>query len=167
MTGGAAEVYQPPFGEKENLVTIGERVLVHLRFDVCFLYAFGCIERIDLNLIVEMPDVRHNRLVFHPLHVFERDDIDVAAGGDVDIAAAERIFDGRHFIAFHGGLQRVDRIDLGNDHTRALATQRLGTTFAYVAIAGEDRDFAAEHHIERAIQSIDQRMPAAVKVVEL
>ena len=26
-------------------------------------------------------------------HVLERDDVDVAGGGDVDVAAAERVFD--------------------------------------------------------------------------
>ena len=70
-----------------------------------------------------MADVRDDRLVFHPLHVRERDDVDVAGGADVNVAAAERVFDRRDFVTFHRRLQRVDRIDLGDDDTRALAAQ--------------------------------------------
>ena len=166
MTGGASEVYQPSFREQENFVTIRKCVLVHLRFDVGFLHAFGCVERIDLNLIIEVADVGDDRLIFHPLHVFERDDVDVAAGSDVDIAAPERVFDSRDFVAFHCGLQGVDGINFGNDDTRSLAAQRLRTTFADVAVPTDHGDFSGKHHIQRAIQSIHQRMPAAVKIVE-
>jgi hypothetical protein len=54
VTGGATEVYEATFGQQENFVPVGERVLVHLRFDVRFLHAFRCVERIDLNLIIEV-----------------------------------------------------------------------------------------------------------------
>ena len=39
MTGGAAQVYQSAFCEQENFVSIRERVLVDLRFDVGPLHA--------------------------------------------------------------------------------------------------------------------------------
>jgi hypothetical protein len=123
VTGRASEVYQSTFGEKENLVTVWECVLIHLRLDIGFLHAFGRVERIDLNLVVEVADVGDDRLIFHSLHVLERDHIDVAARGDVNVAATERLFDGRHFIAFHCRLQRIDRINLCDDDARALAAQ--------------------------------------------
>ena len=104
-------------------MAIRERVFVHLRFDVGFPHASSCVERVDLNLVIEMADVRDDRLIFHPLHVFERDHVDVAAGGDVNVAAAERLFERHDFIAFHRGLECVDRIDLGNYNARALAAQ--------------------------------------------
>ena len=85
-------------------MAIRERVLVHLWFDVGSRHAFGCVERIDLNLVIEMADVGDDGLIFHPLHVFQRDDIDVAAGGNVNVAPAQSIFDGRDFVAFHRGL---------------------------------------------------------------
>ena len=44
-----------------------------------------------------MADVADDRLIFHLLHVIERDDVAVAGGGDINVAAAERIFDGRDF----------------------------------------------------------------------
>ena len=112
MTGGATEIHQPPFGEQENFVTIGERVLVHLRFDIGFFHAFGGVERIDLNLVIEMADVGHDCLIFHPPHVFKPDHVEIATGSDIDVAAAERVFDRGDFVAFHRCLQRIDRVNL-------------------------------------------------------
>ena len=88
VAGGAAEIHEPAFRQHENLVAVGEGVFVDLRFDVRPLDVFAVVERIDLNLVIEMADVRDNRLVLHPLHVVERDDVDVAGGGDVDVAPA-------------------------------------------------------------------------------
>ena len=52
------------------------------------LESLTVVQRIDLNLVIEMADVADDRLVLHPLHVLERDDVDVARGRDVDVAAA-------------------------------------------------------------------------------
>ena len=82
-----------------------EGVLVHLRFDVRALDAFGGVQAVDLNLVIEVADVADDRLILHLLHVLEGDDVDVAGGGDVNIAAAERVFDRGDFEAFHRGLQ--------------------------------------------------------------
>ena len=100
-------------------------------------------------------------------HVLQRDDVAVAGGGDVDVAAAERVFDRGDFVTFHRGLQRVDRIDLGDDDARALTAQRLRAAFADVAVAADDRDFAGDHDVERALDAVDERFAAAVEIVEL
>ena len=123
MARRATEIYQPAFGEQENLVPIREGILIDLRFDVGFLHAFRGVERIYLNLVVEVANVRDDRLIFHSLHVLERDDVDVAGGCDVNVAASERVFEGRDFVTLHRGLQSIDRIDLGNDDPRALTAQ--------------------------------------------
>ena len=52
--------------------------------------------------------------------------------------------------------------------TRArLGAQRLRRALAHVAVARNDRDLAGEHHVRRAVDRIDERVAAAVKVVEL
>ena len=61
----------------------------------------------------------------------------------------------RDFVTFHRGLERVDRIDLGDDDARALAAQRLRAAFADIAVTADDRDFARDHDIERAIEAVD------------
>jgi len=42
------------------------------------------------------------------------------AGRNVDVAATQRLFDRRDLIAFHRGLQRVNRIDLSYHDARPL-----------------------------------------------
>ena len=39
MTGGAAEIHQPAFGQQENLVAIRESIFIDLRFDVGALHS--------------------------------------------------------------------------------------------------------------------------------
>ena len=53
----------------------------------------------------------------------------------------------RDLVAVHRRLQRADRIDLGDDHARALAAQRLRAALADVAVAADDRDLAADQHV--------------------
>ena len=63
--------------------------LMLVRFD-----ARRVVELVDLDLVVEVADVADDGLVLHLRHVLERDDVAVAGGGDVDVAAAEGVFDG-------------------------------------------------------------------------
>jgi hypothetical protein len=43
----------------------------------------------------------------------------------------------------------------------------LRAAFADIAVAANNGDFPRKHYVQRAIQSVDQRMPAAVEIVEL
>ena len=49
----------------------------------------------------------------------------------------------------------------------ALAAQRLRAALADFAEAEDDGDLAAEHHVGRAVDAVDERVTAAVDVVEL
>ena len=71
------------------------------------------------------------------------------------------------FEAFHRGLQRVDRIDLGDDDARAEAAERMRAAFADIAVAADDGDFAGDHDVERALDAVGERFAAAVEIVEL
>ena len=57
MTHRATEVHESAFGEKENFVAVGECIFIYLRLDARFLHAGRSVERIDLNLVVEVADV--------------------------------------------------------------------------------------------------------------
>src|SRR5436853_6563063 len=114
-----------------------------------------------------MADVGDDRLIFHSLHVFERYDVEITAGADVDITAIQRVFDGGDLIAFHRGLQRVNRIDLSYDHARPLAAQRLRTALPDAAVTTNHGDLAGTHDIQLLTQSITNLIPAAVGIVEL
>src|SRR5205823_6175050 len=128
---------------------------------------FGVVERFHLDLAVEVADVADDGLVLHVAHVVQRDDVHVARTGDVDIAAAQRFFNGGDFEAFHGSLQGVDRIDLCNDDARSKAAQRVRTALAHVAVAAYHADFARNHHVGGPLDAIGQGLAATVEVVEL
>ena len=70
-------------------------------------------------------------------------------------------------VALHRGLQRADRVDLGDDDASALAAQRLGAALAHVAVAADDRDLAGDEDVGRAVEAVDDGVAAAVLVVEL
>ena len=82
-------------------------------------------------------------------------------------AVPDDVFEGRHLVAVHRRLQRADRVDLGDDDARALAAKGLSTTLADVAVTADHRNLAADEHVGRPVDAVDQRVPAAVLVVEL
>ena len=96
-----------------------------------------------------------------------RDDVLVAGRGDEDVGAVDHVLERLDLIALHRRLQRADRVDLGDHDARALAAQRFRAALADVAEAAHDRDLAADHHVGGAVDAVDQRVPAAVQVVEL
>ena len=154
MARGAAEVQQAAFGKDHDAVTIREAPFVVLRFDVDVLDAFDLLQTRHVDFIVEVADVADDRLVLHLRHVLGRDDVLVAGRGDENIRRLNDVFERRHFVAFHRRLQRADRIDLGDDHAAALATQRLRAAFADFAIAENHGNLAAEHHVRGAHQAV-------------
>ena len=82
-------------------------------------------------------------------------------------ARVDDVLERADLVALHRGLQRADRVDLGDDDAGALAAQRLGAALADVAVAADDGDLAGDHHVGRAVDAVDQRVAAAVEVVEL
>src|SRR5438105_14503491 len=105
MARCASEIYEPALSEQENFVSVREGIFVHLGLDVRALDARRGVQHIDLNLIVEVADVRDDGLILHSLHVLKRNDVEITGRGDGNSAAAERIFGGRYFVAFRPSLQ--------------------------------------------------------------
>ncbi len=147
-------------------MAVGEAPLVDLGLDLGALGAAG-FQRGHFDLVVEVADVADDRVVLHRFHVGDGDDVAVAGGGDEDVGARHDFLEPAHLIALHRRLQGADRVDLGDDHAGALAAQRGGAALADVAVAADDRDLAADHHVGGAVDPVDQRVAAAVEVVEL
>ena len=131
------------------------------------LHALGGVEAVDLDLVVEVADVADDGLVLHLLHVLERDDVHVAGGGDVDVAAAERVLDVVTSKPSIAACSALIGIDLGDDDARAEAAQRVRAALADVAVAADDGDLAGDHHVGGALDAVGERFAAAVEVVEL
>ena len=137
VSGGVAQVQQPALGQHDDrLAGVPEGPQVDLRADVD-LGGTGLLQPGDLDLVVEVADVAQDRLVLHRLHVLERDDVLVAGGGDDDVGLADHVLDPLDVVALHQRLQRVDRVDLGDGHPRALAGQRVHRALADVAVAAD------------------------------
>ena len=121
----------------------------------------------DVDLVVEVADVADDRLVLHAAHVVERDDVLVARRRDEDVGLLDDVLERLDLVALHRGLERADRVDLGDDDAGALGAQRLGRALADVAEAADDAELAGEHHVDGAVDAVDERVAAAVEVVEL
>ena len=120
-----------------------------------------------MDLVVKVTNVAHDGVVLHGLHVVERDHIFVAGGGDEDVRIRDGLVHGDHLVAFHCRLECANGINLGDLDSAALSTERLGTTFAHVAIAKNNGHFAGEHDVGGSHDAVGQGVPATVEVVEL
>mmetsp|Transcript_5704 Transcript_5704/g.9701 ORF Transcript_5704/g.9701 Transcript_5704/m.9701 type:complete len:397 (-) Transcript_5704:409-1599(-) len=166
VTSGATEIDQTTLCQQNDLVAIRECVRINLRFDVDFFDAWVGFQSVDLDFVIKVTDVANDSVVLHFLHVFNANNVFVASGGDKDVSAVQRVLQRVDFIAVHGGLQRADRVDLGHNDAGALAAQRGGRAFAHVAKAAHHCHFTADHHISGAVDAVDERVTAAVHVVE-
>ena len=125
------------------------------------------LQRRDIDLVVEVADVADDRLVLHLLHVIVRDHMEVAGRSDEDVRLVGGVVHRHDAIAFHGSLQRTDRVHFGNPDLRRQRAQRLRRALADIAVAGDQRDLAGDHHVGGALDAIDQGFAAAIEVVEL
>ena len=137
---------------------------MHLRLD---LVPLEVLQAGDLNLRVEVTDVADDGVVLHRAHVLDANDVLVARGGAEDVGLVGDVFQGADLIAFHGGLQGADRVDLGDHDAGAALAQRGGRALAHVAVTADHRDLAGQHDVGAATDRVDQRFTAAVQVVEL
>ena len=166
MARGAAEIHQAALGEQINAGTAGEGVFVHLRLDVQLLHARCLVQSVHLDFIVEVADVADDGLVLHLRDMLQRNDVAIAGAGDVNVRPAQRLLKRRHFESFHGGLKRVDGIDLGDDDASAETAQGMGRAFADIAVTAHHGDFARHHHVGGALDAVRERLAATIEVVE-
>ena len=167
VAGGAAEVQEAAFGEHEDAVAIRENPFVVLRLDFVADDARNLLEAGHVDFVVEVADVTHDGAVLHLGHLCGADDHRVAGRRDEDIRHADDFVQSLHFVAFHHGLECANRVDFGDDHAGALTAEALCATLTHVAIAANHGNLACHHHVGRTVDAVDQRVAAAVEVVEL
>ena len=148
------------------MTILREGIFIHLRFDIRMLDTGIVDQLIHLYLVVEMSDVAHDRLVFHPCHVVDRDDIAITRSRDKNITLFHGLFHRSDLESFHRGLQGANRVDLRYQHACAIRTHRAGATFAHITITGYDDHLTGDHHVRGAFDAIRQRLAAPVKVIE-
>ena len=137
--------------------------MIDLRLDLLPGVVF---KRRHVDLVIEVADVADDGLILHFGHVGMCDDLVVTRGRHEDVGLVAGVVHGDDAVAFHGGLQRADRVDLGDPHLGREGAQGLGRTFTHIAVAGDDGDLASDHHVGGALDAVHQRLAAAVQVVE-
>src|SRR5262249_6945384 len=79
------------------------------------------LEGVQIDLDVEVAAVAHHGAVFHSGEMLPADDAGVARDGDEQVAHLGRLRNRQDAEAVHGGLERADGIDLGDQDLAAQA----------------------------------------------
>ena len=167
MTGSTSEIYKSSFSQQIDAMPIGEYIFINLRFDVDLFHTRCIIKGVNLDFIIKMADITYNGFVIHSGHMIKGDHIFVAGSRYKNIPVFQRLLDGGHFKAFHGGLQGTDGINLGNFHPCTVGAHGFCTSFAYVTISQYDDHLAGNHHIRSAFNPVSKGFATTVKVIEL
>src|SRR5699024_2550396 len=88
-------------------------------------------------------------------------------GGDENGSTRSGLFHGGHFVTFHGSLQSVYGINLGDNDSAAKSTKTLGTSLADITIASHNGNLSSKHNIGGPLDAVHQRLSATVQVVKL
>src|SRR5262249_58832581 len=99
--GRVAGVGRASLGQPVKGVPVGEPPLVDLGLDVDLGDAGHPGQAGDVDLVVEVADVPHDRLVLHLAHVLGGDHVPVAGGADEDIGAGHDVLDGGDLVTVH------------------------------------------------------------------
>jgi len=112
MAFGGREVDQPPFAEHVQAPPIPKLVFLHRRTNLPDSRRNG-VERLEIELRVEMAGVGENGTVLHHLEVLAVDDVDVAGYRHEDVALAGGLPHPHDSEAVHRRLESLNGIDLG------------------------------------------------------
>lgn len=109
----------------------------------------------------------NNGVLGHGLEVLANKDISASGGGDEDLTDRGGLLHGGDLVARDGGLESVDGVNLGDNDTGTHGVEGLGTSLSDITETGDNGDLASNHDIGGSLDTVDERLPAPVKVVEL
>ena len=153
VSRGTTQVHEPTLGEQNDAFAVREDNVIHLRFDVLPLVL---LQVGNVDFVIEVPDVADDCLILHAFHLRARYDMVIAGRGHDDVGLVADLVEPDNTITFHRGLQGIDRIDFRHPDRCAKSTQRLCTAFANVAVAADNGDFAGDHDIGCAFDTVDE-----------
>ena len=109
----------------------------------------------------------NNGIVAHDLEVLANQNVTATGGSDKDLTERSSLLHGDDLVALDSGLEGVDGVDLSNEDASTHGVQGLGTTLTDVTETGNDSDLTGNHDIGSTLDTVDERLTAAVQVVEL
>jgi len=166
VAGGAAKVDKTALGEEDDVTARLHGETVDLGLDGDLLGGVG-LEPGNIDLNVEVTNVADNGVLTHGLEVLANEDVTAAGGGDEDLTLRSGVLHGDDLVTGHGGLEGVDGVDLSNENAGTHGVEGVGATLADITETGDNGDLAGNHDIGGTLDAVDERLAAAVKVVEL
>jgi hypothetical protein len=166
VAGGASQVDETALSEEDDVATVVHEEAVDLGLDADDLLGV-LLEPRNVDLNVEVTNVANNGVLTHDLEVLANDDVTATGGGDEDLSAGSSLLHGDDLVTGHGGLEGVDGVDLSDENAGTEAAESLGATLADVTETSNDGDLTSDHDIGGTLDSVEERLTASVKVVEL
>jgi hypothetical protein len=166
VAGGTSKVDETTLGEEDDVTSVGHGEAVDLRLDADDLLGVG-LQPGDVDLNVEVTNVANDGILAHDLEVLADDDVTATGGSDEDLSTRSSLLHGDDLVAGHGGLEGVDGVNLSDEDTGTEAAEGLGATLADITETGNDGDLTSDHDIGGTLDTVEERLTATVKVVEL
>lgn len=166
VTSGTTQVDQSTFGQKDDMLAALHGVSVDLGLDVGDGGGVGLQPR-NIDFDVEVTDVADDSVGLHGLEVLADDDVSTTGGGDEDVGLLGGLVHCGHLITGHGSLQGVDGVDLSDENSRTIRSQRFGTTLSDITETGDNGDLTGQHDVGGSLDTVDEGLSASVVVVEL
>jgi len=95
------------------------------------------------------------------------ENVSATGGGDEDLTDGGGLLHGGDLETSHGGLEGVDGVDLGDDDTSTHASKGGGAALTDITVTSNDGNLASNHDVGSTLDTVDERLTAAVQVVEL
>jgi hypothetical protein len=125
-------------------------------------------------------------VVRHGGEVLSTDDVSASSGRDEDVSLGSSLLHGGDLETGHRSLEGVDGVDLSDDDSGSVGTERLGAlwrrtgsdlvlrmeldstyTLSDISVTSNDGDLPSEHDVGGTLDTVDEGLPASVEVVEL
>ncbi len=124
------------------------------------------LQGVQVDLDVEVSGIRDDRPVLHCPHVFEPDDVNVARQRHEQVADARCFGHRDHPVAIHLGLERLQRVDLRDQHVRPGAAHPHGEPAPTPPVPRHHHRAPCDQEVRRPQDAVERGLPGAVAVVE-
>lgn len=166
VTSGAAKVDETTLGQEDEVTAVWHQETVNLGLDADTLLGV-LLEPGNVDLNVEVTDVADDGVLRHNLKVLPDKNVPAAGGGNEDLTDRGSLLHSGDLEARDGGLESVDGVNLSDEDAGTHGVEGLGTTLANVTETGDDGNLACNHDVGGTLDAVDERLAAAVEVVEL